>query len=86
MQYELLHGNCFKRSMKSSVDFNKYVCGMCGFIKLSRYLANVCSGVPTIDTIGLKGVLSLWTLAKPCSLPGLLPNWTAILQPNTNAI
>ena len=23
MRYELLHGNCFKRSMKSSVDFNK---------------------------------------------------------------
>ena len=27
---------------------------MCGFIKLSRYLANLYSGVPTIDTTGRK--------------------------------
>ena len=46
---------------------------MCGFIKLSRYLANLYSGVPTKDAASLRSVLSLWTLAKPYSLPGLLP-------------
>ena len=48
--------------------------GMCGFIELSRSLAHLYSGVATIDTTGLRGVLSLCTLANPYSLPGLLPD------------
>ena len=52
---------------------------MGGFIKLSRYLANLYPGDPTIDTTGRRGVLSLCTLAKPYSLPGLLPDGIRVM-------
>jgi len=59
--------NCFKREIKSSVDFNIQESEMCGFIKLSRNLARLYSVVPIIDTTGLNGMLSLCTLASPYS-------------------
>ena len=54
------------------MDFNKYRSGMYGFIKLSKNLDSSYSGVPIIDTTGLKGTLALCTFAIPYSFPGLL--------------
>ena len=45
---------------------------------LSKNSANWYSGVPTIDTIGFKGIQFLQALAIPYNLRGLLPNETTI--------
>ena len=73
MRHKLLHVNCFKRSMKSSVGFNNKR-PECVLLLISRYLANLFLGVPIIDTTSLRSVLSLDALANPISLPGLLQN------------
>ena len=52
----------------------------------SKNLASWYSGVPIIDTTGLRGLLSLCTFTKPYILPGLLPegvNFSTVSGPNS---
>ena len=44
-----------------------------GFRKEAIYLAKLKLGLLNADSIGLKGMISLWTLGNPYSVPGLKP-------------
>ena len=52
---------------------------MCGFISLSKYLANKYSAEPIMDITGRNGKPSLWTLHMPYNFPGRLPLGTRLL-------
>merc|ERR1711867_264504 len=63
-----------------------YSLGIKGLIILSKYLDRPFSAVPIIETTGLSGYPSLWTLPNPNNLPGTLPDGRYLYKSSSSTL